>query len=500
MKSEVLLAVIMKQVEEKLEDFSRSVLASRNRGPAGRAGNDGRDGKDFHFADHEQTIKDWAKEFSLKFQDLSTDEIEQLRGPRGRDGAQGRDGHDFIFSEHEHTIKDWAKEFALKFEDFTAEQINILRGPRGLDGAEGRAGRDFDFKEHEEEIKSLLPKFEDFSAEQIEKIRGPRGRDGKDGRDFVFEDNCASITQIIYELVGELHDQLRLKFSDLTAEEVEGLRGPRGRDGNDGRGFNFEEHRDFFEGLKPRFSDFTAEEREQLRLRFEHLSESEKAEIKLTFSDLTEEDRRSLRGARGGRGQRGSQGAEGKDGKQGKQGARGLPGAQGTKGLDGRNGVDGRDGHDGEDASYVTDITTDQTKDEVEFIFDFSDGMRLRTNPVKLPRPNVFISGGSSHSRSGSSESTPGSGITRKIFNVSSPQALGSDSLTDYVYFVSGNTEVIMPTAEDNSNLYTVKNTGSGTVTVVFVDGQNADGSTPISISPGQALGFVSNSSNWEIV
>lgn len=412
MRSEVLLAVIMKQVEEKLEGFSQSVLASRTRGPAGRSG---ADGKDFDFSAHESTIKTWAQEFALKFQDLTPEQIEGLRGPVGRAGVDGRAGKDFDFAEHEETIKTWAKDFALKFEDLEASDIEKLRGPRGKDGVHGRDGADFNFADHEETIRAWAQgaalKFEDLSVEQIGELRGPKGRDGKDGEDFKFEDHAVTITQIVFDLVGELHDQLRLKFENLTSEEIEQLRGPRGRDGRDGKGFDFDSHRAYFESLRPSFSDFTAEERGQLVLRFAHLTESEKAEIKLKFSDLSDDERRSLRGARGSRGQRGPQGADGNEGAQGRQGARGVPGTQGTQGLTGRNGEDGVDGRNGVDAPYVTDIKLDQTKDEIEFVFDFSDGSTLRTNSVTLPRANVYVAQGGGGGRGPKGDKgDPGSG------------------------------------------------------------------------------------------
>src|SRR5690606_36754164 len=143
------------------------------------------------------------------------------------DGRDGKDGKDFVLDEHAESLRSWAKEFALKFEDLTVEQIGLLRGPQGKDG---RDGRDFDFASHSADIESL-----------------------------------------IRQAITDASENLKLKFADLSADDIEQLRGPRGRDGrngNDGKNFDFEEHRAFFEGLKPKFSDFTAEEVEQLRLKF----------------------------------------------------------------------------------------------------------------------------------------------------------------------------------------------------------------------------------------
>lgn len=367
MRQEVLIALLSKRVEEILDSLPQSHALRGPRGRPGRDGIDGKNGRDFVFEEHEETIRSWAKEFSLKFEDLTSEQIESLRGPRGRDG---QDGRSFVFEEHEETIRSWAKEFALKFEDLTSEQIKSLRGPRG--------------------------------------------RDGKDGKDFSYEESKELIESSIRSIVNGIKDSLKLNFSDLTEEEISQLRGPRGRDGRDGRDFVFEDHIEFFKSLKPKFSDFTDEERASLVLKFNQLTEEEKSELKLKFSDLTDEEKISLRGPRGARGQKGTQGREGKSAFEiavengfsgtedewlkslkGKQGVRGLPGPQGIAGIS-VHGKDGRDGRDGRDAPYVTDIYVDPIRaDEVVFVFEFSDDTVIRSNPVKLPRSNVYLGGGS---------------------------------------------------------------------------------------------------------
>jgi len=328
------------------------------------------------------------------------------RGPRGVRGQPGQDGQSFVFSEHEEQIKSWAKEFAIKFEDYTAEQIELLRGPKGSDG---RDGKSFIFSEHEEQIKDwareFALKFTDLTADDIEKIRGPRGRDGRDGSDghsFIFEDNKDAIEGIIRGYVDGISDNLKLRFSDLTDDDISQLRGPRGRDGRDGAGFNFEDHREFFLSLKPKFSDFTDEERASLQLHFSQLTEEEKAELKLRFEDLSDEDRALIRGPRGVRGQRGK---DGKDGESiiGPRGLRGLPGPVGARGIGGSNGVDGSDGRDGLDAPYVTRIDVESNRNEFYLRFEFSDGSVLKTNSAPFPKGEVYIVGGGSLKSSGDS-------------------------------------------------------------------------------------------------
>jgi len=393
MLNEVLLALIFKKVEERLNALSHSSRGSR--GQRGSRGEDGADGKDFVFSEHEERIAQLSSEAVANF---AQDNLESLRGPRGRDGSGGSDGKDFILSEHEESFKAWAQEFALKFEDLSAWQIHTLRGREGRDG---RDGKDFILSEHEESFKAWAQefalKFEDLTLEQIEKLRGARGRDGRDGKDFDFESSRESITELISGMIGGMRESLKLRFSDLSAEDIEQIRGARGRDGRDGKNFNFVEHKDFFLGLKPKFSDFTEEEKSELKLRFSSLTDEEKNGLKLRFEDLSDEDRLKLKGSRGPRGQRGANGRDGDKGDQGERGARGLPGGLGPRGYStvGRDGGDGEDGEDGKDAPYIADIKADQNKQgEFTLIFIFSDGTEIETGSVKIPRNNVFNSSG----------------------------------------------------------------------------------------------------------
>lgn len=320
MKYEVLLALISKQVEERVEALASSLPHGR-RGPRG----------------HE--------------------------GAKGDKGLDGRHGKDFVLAEHEETIRGWAKEFALKFEDLSAEQIGALRGPRGADG--------------------------------------------RDGKDFKFEDHREAIDSIIRDEIEKLAPDLKLKFSDLTDEDLAKIRGPRGRDGRDGKDFVFDEHRDFFESLKLKFSDLTPEERDSLTLKFSSLSCQERDELRLRFEDLTDEERLSLRGARGPRGQRGQAGRDGKDGLS----IRGLPGPVGLRGEPGVNGRDGIDGKDGADAPYITDIDVEKDGKKIRFIFYMSDGKKILTNSFDVPSEKVqqFITAGGAYTANqGGGSGTPG--------------------------------------------------------------------------------------------
>lgn len=293
------------------------------------------------------------KEIEDRFENLSL--VAGPRGPRGHVGPRGEDGKSFVFSDYEETIRAWAKDYALKFSDLSEDEIESLRGPSG-----------------------------------------PKGRDG---RDFIFDENRDRIHSLISEEIEKLRPSLKLQFSDLSAEEVASLKGPRGERGRDGRGFNFEEHREFFLSLKPKFSDFSDSEKESLRLKFSDLTEEEKSSLKLRFEDLTDEEKFRLRGPRGQRGSRGQDGTDGEKGdkgERGERGIRGLPGPVGNTGRPGRDGADGKDGEDGVDAPYITDIKLDQEKDNFSFVFHFSDGSSIETNAVYMPKRavDIYVTGG----------------------------------------------------------------------------------------------------------
>jgi len=352
-----------------------------------------------------------------------------IRGQIGPRGVPGENGKSFVFAEHEETIRNWVKESALKFEDLT------------------------------EEHKALL--------------RGPKGRDGKDGKEFSPEENKEVIEDAVRHTVRQISDSLKLKFSDLTDEDISLIRGPRGRDGKegkdglngrngrDGKGFEFEEHREYFDSLKPKFSDFSPEEVEKLKLHFSDLTKDERASLQMRFHDLTEEERLSIRGPRGVRGQRGSQGIagiDGKDGADGKMGIRGLPGTVGPKGRDGKDGVDGQD------APFVVDVRVESTRrGEIEFVFEFSDGTAITTNAVKLPRPDVYVAGGgvASSSEGGSSAASGKNGI------IPAASFTGSPRKYDVVFAEAWTTEYVIsqPVGLD-ARFWTVENVTSAGFTI----------------------------------
>lgn len=94
-----------------------------------------------------------------------------------------------------------------------------------------------------------------------------------------------------------------------------------------------------------------------------------------------------------------------------------------------------------------------------------------------------------------------GSGITRSIQTVATNTLAANSPSIDYVYLASGNITITLPTTVANTNLYTIKNIGAGTVTINTTGGELIDGSATC-ILPLQftSVDLISNNSgNWDI-
>lgn len=94
-----------------------------------------------------------------------------------------------------------------------------------------------------------------------------------------------------------------------------------------------------------------------------------------------------------------------------------------------------------------------------------------------------------------------GGGSTRSINSISTSQTAGSASGTDYVYLCSGTMTLTMPDATaGNTNLYTVKNVGTGIITINCTGGQTID-NDPTVIMPVRytSVDLISDTANWDI-
>jgi hypothetical protein len=92
-------------------------------------------------------------------------------------------------------------------------------------------------------------------------------------------------------------------------------------------------------------------------------------------------------------------------------------------------------------------------------------------------------------------------GNSRVIVLITSSASVGALASTDYILLCSNTINVTLPTAVGNTNLYTIKNTGTGVVTIDTTSSQTIDGSltAPISLQY-QSLTLVSNGANWNII
>lgn len=250
------------------------------------------------------------------------------------------------------------------------------------------------------------------------------------------------------------------------------------------------------------------------------------------------------KGEKGDPGERGEQGIQGFEGDRGPRGFIGLEGDRGEKGEKGDRGDPGPAGQDGKDAdSSEFFYIADQKVEEHEKKFDHSKIDPFLVGSVKIDETNiakgkllsfngqkiVYVEppkaiqqapqiggrGLSLPSQSGNSGKflttdgqraswdTPagsGGGITRSILSISSDTNAAAVASVDYVYFVSGTTTLTLPTAVGNTNRYSIKNTGSNTVTVAFNGAQTGDGSTTLTLLPNVAVDLVSNNSNFFIL
>ena len=76
----------------------------------------------------------------------------------------------------------------------------------------------------------------------------------------------------------------------------------------------------------------------------------------------------------------------------------------------------------------------------------------------------------------------------------------GGEINTDYVYFISSNHTLTMPTAVSNTCRYSIKNNHSSDVTILSTSSQTFDGTTTITVSPEDSIDLVSDSTNWRVI
>ncbi len=96
-----------------------------------------------------------------------------------------------------------------------------------------------------------------------------------------------------------------------------------------------------------------------------------------------------------------------------------------------------------------------------------------------------------------------GAGIVRSINSITTTTSGAATALTDYVYLASGTFTFTLPTAVGNTNKYTIKNTGTGAITITTTSSQTIDGESPTLMDPlatKDSLDFISDGTNWIII
>lgn len=204
----------------------------------------------------------------------------------------------FYFKDHILVKTKTAYDIAVEngFQGTEQEWVESIKGEKGEKGETGVAGKDG---------KSFG--FEDLSEEQLNMLKGEKGEKGEDGKSSyelaVDEGFQGDLNEYLDSLHGEKGEPLR--FSDLTEEQIQSL---KGQDGT------------------------------------------------MTFEDLTEEQRASLKGEKGDIGESAydlavNEGFEGSiteflSSLKGEKGDPGIQGIQGEKGEPGEQGIQGEPGKD----------------------------------------------------------------------------------------------------------------------------------------------------------
>ena len=91
-------------------------------------------------------------------------------------------------------------------------------------------------------------------------------------------------------------------------------------------------------------------------------------------------------------------------------------------------------------------------------------------------------------------------GITRSVNNISASTTALAVTNTDYVYFCTNSITLTLPTAVGNTNIYTIKNIGSGVLTITTTSSQNIEGTLTITLNSGTSVDTISDNTNWWII
>lgn len=239
-------------------------------------------------------------------------------------------------------------------------------------------------------------------------------------------------------------------------------------------------------------------------------------ELRQEISKRPTETQKGESGEKGDRGEKGERGSQGTKGDRGERGPIGYQGPQGKKGEKGDKGEKGKDAKEliAEDVADVLrpDILSRINRGSGNLNRNIAVGgnqsvLSKYTDINFIPGSNVTITYASNNATRftditiAATGGGGGGGISRSINSVSTNTIAGSAASTDYVYLVSGTTTITMPDATlGNTNLYTIKNVGTGVVTINTTSSQTIDGNLTIQMATQYtSVDLESDTANWNI-
>lgn len=275
----------------------------------------------------------------------------------------------FYFNDHILVKTKTAYDLAVDngFNGTEEEWVKSIKGEKGERGLPGEPGKTFTYQ--------------DLTEEQLKELKGTPGEPGKDGENgkssyelAVEEGFQGELDEYLASLHGEKGEPLR--FTDLTDEQIQSL---KGQDGTMTFEDLTEEQRESLKGAqgeegKSAYDIAVAEGFDGTESEFLSTLKGEKGDtgekgdpgIKgvdgkdFKYEDFTEEQLTSLKG------EQGEQGIQGIQGIQGEKGDPGIQGIQGEKGDPGEQGVPGTPGEDGTDA-YIVVSSTEPSEGNIWF-------------------------------------------------------------------------------------------------------------------------------------
>lgn len=193
-----------------------------------------------------------------------------IQGPPGPPGAPGRDGVDGLKGDPGPKGEPGKDGKSFTYDMFTSEQLEALKGPRGEQGPPGPPGtsanvdlsayatkqeadnlylKKVDIRNHlamlgdpkyafKTELNDYVKKAEinqytsniQLTSEQIERLKGPKGDKGEP---FRYSDFTQDQLNALKGPKGDKGEPF--KYSDFTAEQLLALRGPKGDPGSGGQ-------------------------------------------------------------------------------------------------------------------------------------------------------------------------------------------------------------------------------------------------------------------------